>query len=593
MKRFGRLSLAVALLALPLGAANQKPVVQSPSRPIPVSATQILQTGSLRKVLLSYYTAAEIDKGVYIGSNYCVACHADKRAFLDTQHATFTRRPLTQQTMVPKKGVIADLNGNGKDDFIDGLDFNTISSIFDPYKPNAPKLSVKNGTYVITIAGVDFPVVATLGGGPAQAQRFLVRIPVTDSDTKFTKGIYFAPFAFDPTMNPPQYTANALTSWYDANKQPILTATTTIAKLGPIAAANYDATCKGCHVPGIQSLAKANTGEWSLTAYSASLYAADDPAFVDFNGDGNLELAGIQCESCHGPGSNHILNGADPAKIVNPAKLTAVEQQDVCTRCHVTSMSTPAGTFAWPFKDDTMTDWLPGSGPIASYFTDITAYFPDGWLQKSGRPWGDYHTSLHARNTFENVSCNVCHNVHTRTTNERQLYASRVDATTKLTIATSPENDTLCLSCHATHGDFAGISIAMVADYAKNEEAIGQLVSAHTHHPYTPEGLMGNSNCLQCHMAATGGGHSWRAIAPELTLKYQAQGGMPNSCAGGAVGGCHNSKVNLFGLGLKSGTTWNTQYDKDLATILQKYYGPGGTWWDTKGNPMSRATSGK
>ena len=55
----------------------------------------------------------------------------------------------------------------------------------------------------------------------------------------------------------------------------------------------------------------------------------------------------------------------------------------------------------------------------------------------------------------------------------------------------------------------------------------------------------------------------------------------------------YNSKVNIFGLGLKSGTTFNTQFDKDLATILQKYYGPGGTWWDTKGNPMSRATSGK
>ena len=586
MKPLATAALAVALLALPLGAANQKPVVQSPAQPNQLSVAQVLQAGSLRKVLLGYYSAAAVDKGVYIGSNYCVACHADKKSFLDTQHATFTRRPLAQQTMVPKKGVIADLNGNGKDDFIDGLDLNTVSTVFDAYKPNAPKLSVKNGIYLITIAGVDFPVVATLGGGPAQGQRFLVKIPVTDSDTKFTKGLYFAPFAWDP--NTKLYSANAPTSWYDANKQPIFTATTTIAKLGPIAASNYDATCKGCHVPGIQSLAKASTGEWSLTAYSASLYSTDDPAFVDFNGDGNLELAGIQCESCHGPGSNHVLNGADKTKIVNPANLTAAQQQDVCTRCHVTSKSTPAGTFAWPFKDDTMTDWLPGSGPLAGYFTDTTAYFPDGWLQKSGRPWGDYHTSLHARNTFENVSCNVCHNVHTRTTNERQLIESRLDPDTKLTIATSPENDTLCLSCHATHGPFAGVTKAMVADYPKNEEAIGKLVSAHTHHPYTPEGLMGNSNCIQCHMAATGGGHSWRAIAPELTLRYQAQGGMPNSCAGGAVGGCHNSKVNIFGLGLKTGTTWNNQYDKDLATILQKYYGPGGTWWDTTGQSVAR-----
>jgi Doubled CXXCH motif (Paired_CXXCH_1) len=591
MKRFGRLSLAAALLALPLGAANQKPAVPSSSQPIPVSATKVLRSGGLRNVLLGYYTAAEVDKGVYIGSSFCVACHTDKRTFLDTQHSTFARRPLTQYTMVPKRGVIADVNANGKDDFIDGLDFNTISSIFDPYKPNAPKLSVKNGTYLITIAGVDFPVVATLGGGPAQAQRFLVRIPVTDTESKFTKATYFAPFAYDPVSN--AYTANALTSWYDANKQPIFTATTTVAKLGPIAASNYDATCKGCHVPGIKSLAKANTGEWVLQAFPAALYAADDPAFVDFNGDGNLELAGIQCESCHGPGSNHVLNGADPTKIVNPTKLTNAQQQDICTRCHASGKSNPAGTFAWPFKDDAMTDWLPGSEPIASYFTDTTAYWPDGKLQKSGRPWGDYHTSLHATNAFENVSCNVCHNIHARTTNERQLYESRYDATTKLTIKTSPENDTFCLSCHATFGSFAGISKAMVADYANNEEAIGKFVSAHTHHPYTPEGLMGNSNCIQCHMAGTGGGHSWRAVAPELTLKYQAQGGMPNSCGGAAAGGCHNSKVNIFGLGLKTGTTWNNQYDVNLATILQKYYGPGGTWWDTKGAPMSRTMSGK
>lgn len=588
MKPLARLSLAVALLALPLGAANPKAVVQGPST-TPVSAERIIQTGGLHKVLLSYYSATEIDKGVYIGGNFCVACHRDKTAFLDTQHSTFVRRPMTQYTMVPKKGVIADLNGNGKDDFIDGLDFNTISSVFDAYKPNAPKLSVKDGSYLITIAGIDFPVVATLGGGPAQAQRFLVKIPVTDSDTRFTKGLYFAPLAWDP--NTKLFTASTPANWYDANKQPIFTATTTIAKLGPIAAANYDATCKGCHVPGIKSMAKANTGEWVLGASPASLYAVDDPAFVDFNGDGNLELAGIQCESCHGPGSNHVLNGADPTKIVNPARLTNLQQQQICARCHVTSSSKPNGTFGWPFNDAALTDWYPGAAqPLTDFYTDKTAYWPDGKLQKSGRPYGGYQFSLHATNPFENVSCNVCHNVHTRTTNERQLIATKFDDATKLTIKTSPEDNTLCLSCHATFGPFANITKAMVADYPTNEEAIGKVVSAHSHHPYAPERTMGLGRCVDCHMSATGGGHAWRAVGPEMTLQYQAQGGMPNSCASG----CHNNLVNVFGMALKpTGTAWNTQYDKDLATILAKFYGTGGTWWDTKGAATSHATGRK
>lgn len=325
-----------------------------------------------------------------------------------------------------------------------------------------------------------------------------------------------------------------------------------------------------------------------------TLYAADDPAYVDFDGDGTFKLTGIGCEACHGPGSNHILNGADAAKIVNPAKLSKEQNLEICGQCHTSMASKPNKTFGYPVKDDALATWYPGSGkPLTDFYIDTTAYWPDGKLQKSGRPFGDYHTSLHATNPYEAVTCNVCHNLHTRTTNERQIFASRYDTGAKLTINTEIENNTLCLSCHATHGPFASVTKEMVADYAKNEEAIGKLVSAHTHHPYTPEGLMGNSNCIECHMAGTGGGHSWRAVAPELTLKYQDQGGMPNSCGGAAAGGCHNSKVNIFGLGLKTGTAWNTTYDKNLATILQKYYGPGGAWWDTKGQPMSRATSGK
>jgi hypothetical protein len=53
---------------------------------------------------------------------------------------------------------------------------------------------------------------------------------------------------------------------------------------------------------------------------------------------------------------------------------------------------------------------------------------------------------------------------------------------------------------------------------------------------------------------------------------------MPSAC--GVT--CHQSKVNVFKLGMDpTPTVWNSDYDKALATELQKYYGPGGTWWNT------------
>jgi hypothetical protein len=51
-------------------------------------------------------------------------------------------------------------------------------------------------------------------------------------------------------------------------------------------------------------------------------------------------VLGISCESCHGPGREHVARyssktraGSDPA-IVNPAKLSQDRQFDVCSQCH-------------------------------------------------------------------------------------------------------------------------------------------------------------------------------------------------------------------------------------------------------------------
>ncbi len=579
----------VALLAL-IAAPALAVDIAAPSHgqaTVSFNAGAALQNGALAKTLASYYPLADAQKGVYIGTEYCLSCHSAFRTQRETLHSAMVRRPLTGYTMQPGLGVTADVNGNGVDDFIDGLDFNTISSDFDAFKPNAPKLSVKNGVYTVTVGTLDLPLVLTVAGGNAvQGQRYVVRIPVADTDSKMTAAIYYAPMSWDPVAK--KYTKNNTAGWYDANNQPKFSATTTVANViatgGP---SNYMASCLPCHSTGIQSLAKTALGETVLTNYYATAFAQNDPTVVDTNGDGKMELVNITCESCHGPGSNHALaNPPDPTKIVNPRKLTAAQQTELCARCHADAKSKPAGTYSFPIRDDTMTEWYPGIGqPISDFFTPASSLWPDGKSQKSGRPWYSFSVSNHATNTFHTLSCTSCHDLHTETANAAQVRNSVYDSGLKSPIMTSVDNNTFCLSCHATHGPFANIKKEMLNDYAANEATIANVTEGHTNHPYGPDRTMGLSRCTTCHMASVGGNHSWRVLAPESTIKYKAQGGQPNSCGNG----CHNTLVNIFGLGMRpTSSTYDGAFDQNLATELQKYYGPGGTWWDTHGTPMAK-----
>ena len=151
-----------------------------------------------------------------------------------------------------------------------------------------------------------------------------------------------------------------------------------------------------------------------------------------------------------------------------------------------------------------------------------------------------------------------------------------------VTVKTSAEDNSLCLSCHATHGPFADFKTQDVADSVNGKpEAtakIAGVVEKHTHHPYAPERMMGLSNCTGCHMSAAGG-HTFKAISPQATLQYQDKGGMANSCASG----CHNNRVDVFSIGVKGpATTWNNPFDVTLSNALKTYFGDGGTWWNTK-----------
>jgi hypothetical protein len=536
----------------------------------------------------------------YLGSQVCLACHngkgtlTDKSHWANTRHAQMLRRPLGVWTLVDGKGVIANQAHQTKDDFMVGVDLSTIGA-FSAYSGKAPKLSydAPSDTYWMTIGVLKCQLVATVAGSAGQDQRYLLRVPVTDTDTKLSKALYYAPATYSRTQG-----WQPASGWYDTSYNPKFNASTTSSQLvasgGP---SSHTRSCVGCHVTGIQSISINAAGEAQFKGYVATLYNTNDPMYVDYNGDGNLQLTSIGCESCHGPGAQHVLAGGDPTKIVNPAKLTGAQSDEVCGRCHINSASAPGKTWGWPYHDDSNTSWIPQPAgtawvPLATAYIFNYSTWGDGVLP-TGHTLYEYtamlqsahYTTKYGQNG-SSLACSECHELHDLLQTD-QIVTSRQGEgkDSAITIATSPDNDTLCLSCHYGH-TFPTITAAMVAAFDKNRDAIGDAISAHSNHPFAPERTMGLSNCIYCHMS-TAAGHTWMVTEPELTLKYATSGlksssgayvGYPNACAQS----CHGNLVNIFGLGLDpTPGTWTSTYSTSLATLLQAYYGPGGIWWNT------------
>ncbi len=241
----------ITIIATVLLLAIAMPVISAErTRAVVKSNTNVLSVAADANSRLSkIYTADQLQKGVYVGSNFCLACHTTMSTYKDTLHATFLRRPLTQYSLVPGKGVIADYDKNGIDDFIQGVDFNKVSSVFDKYKPNAPILSVENGNYYITVGSLKLQVVFTVAGqkGASLPQRYVVRVPVSDTANKLSSAVYYGPFTFNPASG---YAVSS--GWYDTTTfAPKFSAGVGSAALvatgGP---SSHTSGCVGCHSTG-------------------------------------------------------------------------------------------------------------------------------------------------------------------------------------------------------------------------------------------------------------------------------------------------------------------------------------------------------
>ena len=523
----------------------------------------------------------------YVGPEKCLECHnnvglGDMTGWRTSLHANGYSSQLDDaHTMQKLTGIVNDYDQNGVDDFHDGLDFNTIDSAFDPYKPNAPVLAYTDSTgYTITIGSATHRVYLSYGGSGLYKQRYVVKINTPEGESK---DHYISPIQFNEKTH--EYVLYHANAWYDANNDPIVFNTLAEASTNSRSMAKG---CSGCHVTNLSVEQDAN-GEWiqhGASPEDESLYANYNNVY-DIDGDGDLDLMNTTCETCHGPGSDHAAT-ADKTKIINPENLTAEQANNLCGMCHSRGKSLPNGTFSYPYDDANMTRWSVGD-LVADYYSDGGGNWPDGRSSvKHHQQFYDFYESSKPTYEFHNVTCFECHNVHNAEKHHVRRHRTEEDSTgAVIAIATDNDDNTLCLSCHATHGDFAAIPVEWIADYANHIADIGPIVSEHTNHPYDPTGT-GASRCSKCHMPKIAKSavaydihaHTFMVLSPELTKFYQPEGGMPNSCAAS----CHmKAGYPNFGVDLSTNVvgSWNEASDIQLADSLMQYYGPGGIWWDT------------
>lgn len=194
---------------------------------------------------------------------------------------------------------------------------------------------------------------------------------------------------------------------------------------------------------------------------------------------------GISCESCHGPGGEHVRAMEEGVKghtgkdirIIRTLEFTAGQMNDMCATCHAKLI---------PLS----TSFLPGDAFFDHYdliTLDNADFYPDG------RDLGENYTMtswlMSPCVKAGGLDCNHCHTPSGRPRQE------------------GPKSNELCLPCHA-------------------EQVANS--SAHSHHPIGNEG----DRCITCHMPSTRfaamgrSDHSMRSPTPATTIAFKS----PNAC---------------------------------------------------------------
>lgn len=329
-----------------------------------------------------YGTKTSAEGATYVGSRECAECHQEKHAgWLSTLHP-YKVQEASHET------IVGDFWKNNTFEHSDGVTI-TMKEVNDRFFMNTVN---QDGQYQ------DFEIIYTLGG--EWKQRYM---------TVMADGaIHPLPIQFN-------IATQAWGNWNNAAPD----ARNFWMKRHRI----FQTGCGDCHVTGMDIGYDERTDTFNTT-------------WVD---------SGIACESCHGPGSNHIeaAPGYEIQTIVNPARLAHRDAQSaICGRCHNRGESTALVADHYNIRDGARKFGYPYGFKVGR---TVEPYF-DSVSPETDTPrrfWPSAHMSSHRQQYLEwkesfhrlaGLSCLDCHKgLHGESGTRRLIKA---------------EGNKLCLSCH-------------------------------------------------------------------------------------------------------------------------------------------------
>jgi len=243
-------------------------------------------------------------------------------------------------------------------------------------------------------------------------------------------------------------------------------------------------------------------------------HTCDGCHFTGYMSSGIRVELGINCENCHGPGSNHVENDIKE-NIYMATRHDPIRSMEVCLQCHMRNVDKRLDSLTIQELYKTAKDYAYGFEPGMSltkykkampYKPGINdAKFYGNGVGKNNRMQGNEYvqTTMYKHG----ITCMNCHDPHS------------LDNT-----AQNPRGDEFCMSCHK-----------MGSPLGPHESTL----TAHTKHKIDSKG----SSCIECHMPKTGKHtgqspitvrtHVFRFIYPKESIEY----GVSNAC-----NNCHTDK---------------------------------------------------